>query len=376
MSSTLVRINEDGSEERKFRILIDSRSALDHDNTNPSSYTMRFPEILTGVSRVRLTRYNVTMSAQYVFVRVSGWFSTLATKDTTSLQCDTIIARTADEEDGSPITIYNTTGTVQMQVHEAFSKTITASDNGDYRTYTVYLCTGRMESTSFSTDTFYLSDPTSGSGYDVPLQITGVNSDDGSDYSATRTVSSSITITTLRSEAYLRLKADTLPMTRMVQPAKAFPTWASFEVYRPGDIICYRPTASEVETDVLCYECLKSHFSLIFSEDNTAGLWQQISVSDRSAKTDGHFLMVLPEETNEHISIKELKHDQVVYELPTSTSMSEVSVEWQTRKGSEYIFPSFGTLNVYSLETSPFAYARRVFHHHQLELEIDYTTHG
>jgi hypothetical protein len=373
MASTLVNLHEDGTEDRMFRLLIDSRNVLDHDNTNPSSYTIALPETLTGVKRIRLTRQKLIMSSQFVFIRASGWFASGATADSTSRHCLEIISRTNQpEKEGSPINIFNSDGTVQMQVVESFSKTITADDNGDFRIYTVYLCTGRMESQFFSTDIFYISDPTDSSTFDIPLQISQIGSDDGSVYSSTRNGSNAVTITTLRSEAYLKLWANNIPLTRVSQPAKAFPTWASYEVYRPGDVISYRPHLSDVETSVLIYECNKSHFSLIWSEDVSL-YWQVLTGADIASKTDGAFYMVLPNDTNEHINIKEFRKDQVVYETPDSTNMREVSVKWQTRKGSAFIFPSFGTLNVFSLETTPYAYARKVFHHHQLELEIEYS---
>jgi hypothetical protein len=378
MSSTLVKVNEDGSEDRCFRLLVDSRNALDHDNTNPSEYTVSLPETLTGVTRIRLTGYSIIMSAQYVFIRASGWFASGATADSTSRHVAEVIGRDAlppVEKEGAPITIYNVDGTVQLQVVQAFTKTITATNNSDFRIYTVYLCTGRMESTTFSTDTYYISDATNSNTFSVPLQISGVGSDDGSSYSSSRTVTSSITITTLRSEAFLRVWANTLPLTRLSMPAKAFPTWASYEVYRPGDLLSYRPTFADDETDIVTYECVRSHFALIFADDSAN--WQSITTTtDIAAKTNGIFYMVRPDDTNEHITTKEFKRDQVVYETPKSTTVSEIKIKWQTRKGSDFIFPSFGTLNVTSLETSPYAYARKVFQHHQLEFEFDYNIAG
>lgn len=375
MTSTVVKNNEDGTQDRMLRLLVDSRSALDHDNTNPSSYTVRLPETLSGVRKIRLTRHNLIMSAQFVFIRASGWFrSTTTNQDSTSRHVAEVIARDAlpaVEKEGAPITIYNIDGTVQLQVVKAFTKTVTATDNSDFRVYTVYLCTGRMESTTFSTDTYYISDATNSNTFAVPLLISGVDSDDATLYSTSRSIRSAISITTLRSEAYLRLWANTLPLTRVSVPAQAFPTWSSYEVYSPGDIISYRPTFAEAETDVLVYECLKTHFALTFSTESE--FWQVIAADKHPAKTDGHFHMILPEDTNEHINVKDYKTDQVCIETHPSTNMRELKVEWQTRKGSEFIFPSFGNINVVSLETAPYAYARKVFHHHQLEFEIEYT---
>jgi hypothetical protein len=375
VGTSVVSRSPDGTEKRILRVHVDSRNVFDHDNRNPNSYEVELPDALMNISKVRLTDYRVTVSAQFVVVRASRWYGVGGTEDDVHATCRYIEEQNLSSVSSThttPVTIYNGDETVQLQVVEAFTVNVVASDNLAQRDYSVFLCTGRMESDTVSTDTFYIADP-GYTGASMPQQLTKTASDTATPIVNGRVTYSTTYISTVRTELYLDVYLDGRQLSRLAAPNDSYSTWESLDVYRRGDIVGYKdPTA--VGSPTTYYQCIRTHFSFIFSVHLAAGDWVELATVRGLSAANGAFAVIAPDDTNEHITSKSFNKTQVEYETAHGVGGSKLRIDWKNRKGSEYIFPSYGSMNIVSVDDAPYAYGRRVFHGHQLTFEIEYST--
>lgn len=377
MSAVIERF-PDGSEKRVYRVYVDSRNVVDHENANPDEYEFALPEPIYNIAKVRLTKTSITASAMFAVIRASGWRTVASTMDSASTAAqyleDADLTST-ETTHKTPVTIYNTEETIQLQVVEAFYVNIVSGDGVDTRDYAVFLCTGRMESSTVSSDTLTLADASlalSDNGSVTEVISTSV-SDDATEYSATRNPVSTVYIATIRSAIHLSLSLGGVPLSRLAAPSATFPPWQSFWVYQLGDIVAYTDP-SDADAATVYYQCLSTHFSYIFASDVTSGLWLPLSSTTRLQSNRDAFHVMELEDIHEHSEDTTFNKTAVEYETATGMSGDTLKVKWTTDTGSRFFFPSYGTMQLYSVDTSPYAYGRRVFQPHKLTLEIEYFT--
>ena len=377
MSAVIERM-PDGSEKRMYRVYVDSRNVVDHENANPDEYELSLPEPIYNIAKVRLTKATFTGSAMFAVIRASGWRTVGSTMDSTSsaavyLEAAKLASATTTHK--TPVTIYNSEETVQLQVVDVFYVNIVSGDEVDTRDYAVFLCTGRMESATVSSDTFTLADASlidNDNGSVVELISTSA-SDDASEYSATRNAVSTVYIATIRSAIHLSLWLNGTPLTRLAVPSVTFPPWQSFWVYQLGDIVAYTDPATDGAATVY-YQCLETHFSYIFASDTTSGMWLALSTTARLQSNRDVFHVMELEDIHEHVQDTTFNKTAVEYETAAGISADTLKVKWTTDSGARFFFPSHGTMQLYSVDNAPYAYGRRVFHPHKFTLEIEYFT--
>lgn len=346
---------------------------MDHENANPWSYTVQLPKAIEGVRSIKLLNYSMGISSAFIVIRRSKWLQAGTPPDSIAIQCgvrlynDGSVGTTTMQykyENGTNThaNIYNTAGTVALDVFDAFYAEETRPDgSGDYRTYSVFVCTGTLGSTD--TDLWYLNDRSS-TVFAQPMVMTDAingTSDDAALASTNTPGTSVIFTTTQHTDLYMMLKVNGTLVQRLGGArATSFPKWSSYHVYRKGDIISRGANLS--------YQCAIRHLSIDFSVELSAKVWVAIG-ADLSPAVDGAYYVVQPTRDNQDIIEKTFSKNQVVYETLPFT-VSSVQVEWLNRTGTQIMWPA-----TYALEyvvSTGVETAKRVFHQHSFTLEMEH----
>lgn len=357
--------------QRTHKMFIDSRDLITHDR-NPSEYIYRLPETIPNAIQLRLRSFRVPYSPTFVVIRTSKWIAngtTLEQTDTVHQQAVALAALTTTtsvEELPRVMTMYKADGTVSLNVVECFTFTRTRDTDDAFRTYDVFICTGTLI-TSVRTD-WRLQDPSASDSSVQDIPIVGTDSDTADDnggaYAATDEGSSSVAVNIVEDNVYLKLDFGQGP-GRLSSIRQVYPQWKSFQVFRKGDFVCH---------DNYCYTCVNNHMSLIFDEDYAAQYWDRRDniVGTSPAAANNVFYVIETSEQNESILTAQAAVDDVVYDF-APINVSQVNVEWVTRRGSHYIFPHSTAIEFESFtDPSNVATLKKEFRHHTLMLEILY----
>jgi hypothetical protein len=344
---------------------------VDHDNTNPWSYRVELPHAIEGVRTIRLLNYSMGISSAFVVIRRSKWMLSGTVPDTIAIECgqDPVSTTTMryqfDNKTNTAATIYNSAGTVALDVFDCFNEDEIRNDgSGDFRTYSIFVCTGTLATTD--TDLWYLNNRSS-TTYSQPMTMTdsvGGTSDNAASYSATTPGTSTIFTTTQHTDLFMMLKVNGSLVQRLGGAiATAYPKWASYRVYRPGDTIS--------RSAILRYECVARHMSLTFSVDLAAKNWVLIPVATVTPPAvEGAFYVIRPAGDNQVVVENTFSRGTVIYETLTTT-VSSIEVEWLNGTGTQILWPSTYAIEYTADEVEA---AKRVFHNHTFSIEMEHFT--
>lgn len=353
--------------EKTYKVFIDSRDMVSHNNNNPSTYTYSLPISIANVTSVRLLTFRVPYSPTFVVIRSSKWLDPsiaddVALRDTINQKAAVLEAASLNvdpEKSTRVVTLFKTDGTVSLNVIETFSYSRRRDSDNALRTYDIFICTGTL-ATSSRTE-WRIQDPSATSDSNIPM--VGAESDDASAY-ASDPGTSSIAVSVIEENMYLRVDIGSLGRLRSVR--SVYPQWKSFQVFRRGDISSYESVS---------YTCLKNHMSLIFSEDLASGLWKSVDTSKNSvAAANTAFYVLETNEANEAIITATAARDEIVEETAPVT-ISTIGISWKTRRGSNFIFPHATSIEFESWDTSVTSAAatlKKEYRHHTLLLEFTY----
>ena len=358
------------SRRRTHRMFIDSRDLISHER-NPSLYTYQMPETIPNAVQLRLRSYRIPYSPTFVVIRTSKWIAegtTLTQTDTVHQQAVALAALTDTtpvEEISRVMTIYRDDGTVSLNVLETFTFSRSRDSDNAFRTYDVFICTGTL-STSLRTD-WRLQDPSATDAALQDVMLVGADSDttddNGGSYAASDAGNSSVAVNTVEDNIYLKVDlgqgAGRLSSVRTV-----YPQWKSFQVYRKGDFVCHEGA---------CYTCINNHMSLIFDEDVTEYWDLRANVSSKgAAAANDAFYVVETTELNEAVLTETIGNDDLVMDF-APINVSQIQIEWVTRRGSHFIFPHSTAIEFLSFtDTNNVATLKKEYRHHTLMLELVY----
>lgn len=353
-----------------MKIFIDSRDVISHENNNPASYTYRLARSIPDVVKVKLLSYRVPYSPTFIVTRTSKWMDASVGDDTDLMDAvhakaddlATISAQVDVEKSSRRVSLYKTDGSVSLNVVEVFTFRRTRDTDGAIRSYDVFICTGTVASND--QDNWRLQDPTSDWAV-VDYPLTGDSSDDAEGgYATSNAGSSSLAVAVIEENIYLRVNIGQA-FGRLSSVRSVYPSWKSFQVYRKGDHVCYGSS---------CYTCTANHLSLIFDLDLTAGRWTVAPDTDvlaRGAAQDT-FYVVETNEDNESVLLVTPQGDEISHDVPP-TPVSDINIEWVTRRGSHYIFPHTTSIDFKSFtDTDNIADLKKEYLHHTLQFEITY----
>jgi hypothetical protein len=370
MTAVIDRLCE-GGEHRVYRLQVDSRDVVDHDNTNPWSYRVDLPHAIEGVRTIRLLNYSMGISSAFVVIRRSKWMVSGTPPDTMAIECGanplstTSMRYQFDNKTNTAAFMYNAAGTVALDVFDCFNEDEIRNDGSeDFRTYSVFVCTGTLATSD--TDLWYLNNRSSTQRAQpmIMTDLVGGTSDDAASYSATTPGTSTIFTTTQHTDLFMMLKVNGTPLQRIGgASATAYPKWASYRVYRPGDTISRSAT--------LRYECRIRHLSLTFSVDLAALKWVLIPVDTVTPPAvEGAFYVIRPTGDNQVVVENTFSRGTVVYET-MPTTISSIEVEWLNGTGTQILWPSTHAIEYTADEVET---AKRVFHNHSFSIEMEHFT--
>lgn len=343
-------------------VLVDSAKCHDH-TTNPHDYTQHLEQTLYHVQSVHLRDLFLKTTPVFAIVRASQWID--AGQDTIASQVTTTQASFDAGGFTEHVQIYTNDGLVDLAVHYCFNERETRA-NGDYRDFSCFICTGTVNTSS--TDLWYFTDP------DTVLIMTDAlgGTADTAATPGSPAGNSSISVTRMRTQAFLRLTIGHTVLDRQVfDKAPAAERWRSYWIYEAGDIVQI--------ADGTLYRCTKTHLSLIFTTDQaTNGYWVVTTAADTPRYPTQTFHTVESIEDNEaYVSLKCKVNDISWFNTEhVSLHASAIRVEWINRWNRAYRFTANGNLEVTSFQSSPYATSVREFERHWLTLEVQHYAQG
>lgn len=340
---------------RNYKIFIDSRDHVSHINNNPSNYVYRLTETIPNVTKIRLLSFRIPYSPTFVVIRSSNWFAA----GTPFIDLDNVhklavdlngLIRVGNVEQSTVVaTLYKNDGTISLNVIEVFTFVSYETDTPStsrFRTYDVFVCSGTILTTAQD---------------DWRIQYAASTDTDLVDLGLTEAVDSSIAVNVLDENMYLSLNIGG-NQGRLHSLRTVYPAWKSFQVYRRSDT---------VSNDGLCYVCLVNHMSLIFAQDVLTA-WKEIPAAKmENGPADNAFYVVETNEPNEAIIMASANHDEITMDV-APTNVSQITIQWNTRRGSHFIFPISSAIKFLSFTDSPPAVLQREYRFHTLMLELEY----
>jgi len=361
---------------RTHTLEIDSREHITHRNNNPWRYTVRF-DALPNAYRVHLREYMLAYSPTVIITRTSPWYS----PDTPLAAMSQLHRSAVDFESelrGADVgratrvmTILRTQGAVSLNVVEVFTFERVRADRA-IKTYDIFICTGTVATPDRSN--WFLFDAGAGSISGTSVRVdteVGATANYAETYteelrdgeSRPATVAAQI----VSERIYLHINVGQ-GQGRLHSQRVVVPEWASFQVYRRGDSVCY---------EAQCYVCTENHSSVIFDDDfETHGYWSVInrdSFRANGAAEGAAHIIKSQAAGQESIHVAAGRGD-LSWEIAPS-NVAEVEIEWVTRRGGPYIFPHTSGVDFQTFEPAlPInsAILYRVFRPHTLTLDIDY----
>lgn len=343
------------SRTRTHKMFIDSRDHVSHVNNNPSNYTYVLNDTIPNVTKIRLLSFRVPYSPTFVIIRSSDWMAAgtplnaLDEVHQLAVILNDAIRIKSVELSSIVATLYKSDGTVSLNIVQVF--TFTSNESTDpasrFRTYDVFICTGTILTTAQD---------------NWRIQFPACDDADLSDLGMTDDTNSTIAINVLEENLYLTLDIGG-NQGRLNSVRTVYPEWKSFQVYRRPDTI---------SKDGTCYVCLVDHMSLIFSDDLLANYWTSIPAAKmENGPADRAFYVVETNEPNESIIIASANHDEIVLDV-APTDVSRITLNWNTRRGSHYLFPQSTAIDFLSFTVLPPALLKKEYRFHTLMIELEY----
>lgn len=239
-------------------VIANNKTLATTTNNNPVIYTHKFHRPLRDVTKITLLRSSIPASSLITLIVVSDWVASSTgvevLVDTTVFHQMAVRMSAAIGKDPNTsnyvATISNPAGTVDLMVHDVFTRIGVRSDL-DYKTYDVLLCTGTVSTSTFTDWTITAE----GEDPDVPI---------------TPTTSSVLTVQTHPQPALLRLRLNGDILGRVQQSRTTLNQWLSYAMYSPGDIVIYGANK---------FVCTQKHLSLVFDDDLAALCWNQLTTA-------------------------------------------------------------------------------------------------
>lgn len=316
-----------------MHVWVESDASVVGNSNPPVEYHCALHTPVERVVKAAIRQFSVPVSPYYMVVRVSKWFSSAQTTDdydkfsTKAMAIETAINALPAEQKQSPTVISTEEGSASLIVHDVYTTT-SSGQSGDFRTYSVFICTGQVDGAS-DEDTWRVHD-----NIDV-ISETPVDFTDETDASYGTPVTAGQIVTalyTIPQRMFLTVRLNNETITRMRHMnTTSVPYWESFHWYRPGVIVRHGTTK---------YQCIRKHMSLVHATDLSNDRWVQIAESTRTQHPANSAFLALETGSNEVIKTDTATGAKYEMKLVNPMNVQQLEMEWRDENNLPPYFPA------------------------------------